>query len=496
MTCPRSARLKLLQRSIASRHSPPRAATIIAGHLVAVLVLVGAIFTDGARASTLPTTFSAGLVDYPSFQSSASTVRSLWLGRAQQIGSAAVRLTAEWSQIAPSRYPRGFHAANPADPHYNFSTLDAAVSTAVADGQTVLLMVFHAPRWAEAPDRPRYVAPGAWDPRPRALAAFAHALASRYSGRFPDPQDPIRMLPRVGQFQAWNEPNLPLYLMPQWVRGRHGSILASSATIYRSLLNAFYGAVKQVQPRAFVLAAGTAPYGDPPGVDRMKPLVFLRGLFCLTSALRAQACPDPPHFDALDHHPYSRTPSVHAYPDNVSVPDLGRILRLLRAAQRVGHVLPAGHKQLWITEIGFSSRPPDAATFSRQARYLALAFYEFWRQGVAHVFWFQLRDPTGPTNVFSDGGLYLRSGVAKPSATAFRFPFVALPAPHGRLILWGRSPVPGQVVIEARVRDGWRRILALATTRGGVFYVRRVLSSHLRLRAQAGVSSSLAWSPG
>ncbi len=463
------------------------------------LVLLGTIFPPCSGATTLPgpSVFSTGLVDYPSFQSPVPAIDALWLGRAEHVGSTSVRLTAVWSQIAPDRLPSGFQAANPADPHYRFSSLDTSVRTAVADGQTVVLMVLDAPRWAEGPDRPRYVAPGAWDPRPRALAAFAHALASRYSGQFADPQDPSRMLPRVSRFQAWNEPNLPLYLMPQWVRGRHGSIIASSPGIYRSMLNAFYGAVKQVQPSAFVLAAGTAPYGDPTGVDRMKPLVFLRDLFCVSLALRAEPCPDPPHFDALDHHPYSMTPTVHAFAGNVSVPDLGRILRVLHAAQRLGHALPAGRKALWITEIDFPSQPPNAKTFSRQARDLTLAFYEFWTQGVTHVFWFQLRDPVGPKDVFfSDAGLYLRNGVAKPSAIAFRFPFVALPASHGRLTLWGRSPVPGSVVIEARVRTGWKRILGLQTTSGGIFYARRRLSSRLRLRAQAGTSASLGWSPG
>ena len=446
-----------------------------------------------------PAVFTTGLVDDPAFQSPSSSVRSVWLARAQQLGSTSVRIGIAWNTVAPFDLPSGFNAANPRDPHYQWASLDATIRSATAGAQTVILLVNRAPNWAEGPDRPSYVLQGAWDPSPQAFAAFAHALALRYSGHFPDPLHHGRMLPEVSYFQAWNEPNLPSYLMPQWVQGVNGSIVAESPVLYRALLNAFYTAIKHVQAHAFVLAAGTAPYGDPPGVGRMAPIVFLDGLFCLTPALGAEACADPPHLDALDHHPYGLAPTINArLPDDVAVPDLGKIWRVLHAAERTHHVLPAGPKSLWITEIDWSTSPPAPLTQAVQAAYLSEGFYELWSQDVSHVYWFQLRDPPGKTNSFAGAGLYFGNGVPKLSVAAFRFPFVALPVPRNKksVILWGKAPVAGTVVIQKRVGNGWRTVRTLRTTAGGIFYAVPRLSPLLQLRARIGAFASLPWVNG
>jgi hypothetical protein len=458
--------------------------------------------TSQAAAVPGPAAFSTGFVDAQAFQSPSSSVRSLWLTRAQQLGSTSVRIGVAWNAIAPfSRPPGGFDASNPGDPDYTWTPLDASVRDATAHGQTVVLLLNRAPNWAEGPNRPRYVLQGAWDPSPSAFAAFAHAVALRYSGHFPDPLDPGRMLPQVSYFQAWNEPNLPAYLMPQWVRGPHRSIVAESPVLYRALLNAFYAAVKAVQPQAVVLAAGTAPYGDPPGVDRMYPLVFLRDMFCLTSTLRPLPCPDPPHLDVLDHHPYNLglAPTIPAsVPNDLAAPDLDKIWHVLHVAQRAHHVLPAGPKSLWVTEIDWSTSRPVPLTQAVQAAYLSEGFYELWRQDVTHVYWFQLRDPPGEKDSFGGGGLYFVDGAAKLAATAFRFPFVALPAPHknASVILWGKAPVAGRVQIQTRVGSGWRTVRTLTTTTGGIFYAVTSLNSKLEFRARIGASASLGWVNG
>jgi hypothetical protein len=470
---------------------------VVAG-VAAALMALAVASAPSARAASLPgpAVFTTGLADDPAFQS--NSVRSVWLTRAQQLGSTMVRIGIAWNTIAPLDMPSGgFNASNPRDPHYNWTNLDATIRAATAHGQTVLLQVNRAPNWAEGPNRPGYVQQGAWDPNPQDLATFAGVLAQRYSGTFRvQPSGPA--LPRVSDFQAWNEPNLPEYLMPQWVRGAHGSIVPESPVIYRSLLNAFYAAIKQVQPDAFVLAAGTAPYGDAPGVDRMEPIVFLREMFCLTSGLRAEPCPDPPHFDALDHHPYAVDPMAKAVqPNDVGVPDLGKIFRVLHAAQRVGHALPVGPKSLWITEFDWASNPPSQQAFSLsvQAQFTSLALYDFWRQGVSHAFWFQLRDPLVPNSIFTGAGLYFANGVAKPAAAAFRFPFVATPVTGRRhlITIWGRAPVAGTVVISRRVGKGWHRVLRLTTTSGGVFYTQRRLATNLTLQAAVGTVTSPAW---
>ena len=445
---------------------------------------------------------STGIVDDGTFRDGTTDTRNVWLSRAQQIGSSSVRIAIDWANVVSSAPRRFFRASNPADRNYDFSLIDASVQAAVAHHQQVLLMVYHAPVWAEGPNRPspQLVSPGSWYPSPKAFGAFAHAVALRYSGRFRDPRNRHAFLPRVRYFQAWNEPNLAGYLSPQYGRTTRGAYVLLSPVIYRAMLNAFYAAVKIVQPDSHVFAAGTAPFGDGPGqhTGRMSPGVFLQGLFCVTPALRRSACSGgPPHLDGLDHHIYS-PPLYHAaIPGDIGIPDLNRIWRIVRAAQRLHTVLPAGQKSLWVTEVGWQSTPPDPVHLAEQAHYLALDLYEFWSQRVSRVFWFLIRDPVVPPGEFTaNGGLYFMNGSPKPAAAAYRFPFVAVPAGHRRLTLWGTAPAVGTVVIQQHVGRGWKSILRLRTTSGGIFYSQIRLRGRPQLRATIGGSASPPWIAG
>jgi hypothetical protein len=465
-------------------------AVVIAAALLAVAM------PAPSRAAGLPgpATFTTGLADDGVFQSPSSAFRSLWFGRAQALGSTTVRVGVAWNVIAPYTLPRGFRASNPGDPHYHWSALDAVIRSATAHGQSVLLLVGHAPSWAEGPNMPSYVLQGAWEPSASDFAAFGHALALRYSGHFPDPMHSGQTLPQVSYFQAWNEANLPRYIMPQWVRSPSGAILPESPVIYRAMLNAFYAAVKAVQPHSFVLAAGTAPFGDPPGVNRMYPISFLSEMLCLTPGLRPKPCADPPHFDALDHHPYGYSPTVHAgQPGEVSTPDMGKIWRVLDAAERYGRALPTGPKQLWVTEIDWPVIPPVTAAV--QATFVSRAFYELWSENVARVYWFELRDAVGKQNSFAVSGLYAGDGVARPAVAAFHFPFVALPVSHNKraVTIWGKAPQAGTVTIQKRVGHAWRFMLSLATTPGGIFYAVPRTGPVGQFRAVIAGQTSPAW---
>lgn len=68
-----------------------------------------------------------------------------------------------------------------------------------------LALVTDAPRWTEARGPASLEAAGAWRPNAHAFGWFAAALATRYSGSYPDPLDPSHRLPRVRYFQAWAE---------------------------------------------------------------------------------------------------------------------------------------------------------------------------------------------------------------------------------------------------------------------------------------------------
>ena len=111
----------------------------------------------------------------------------------------------------------------------------------------------------------------------------------------------------------------------------------------------------------------------------MQPVAFDRALFCLRNNARLTpvSCPDPPHLDALSHHPYGiGGPLWHALnADDVAVPDVYKLARVLHAAERARHVLPAGAKRLWVTELSWDTSPPDpnGVPAAKQARWLEQA---------------------------------------------------------------------------------------------------------------------------
>jgi len=331
-------------------------------------------------------------------------------------------------------------------------------------------------------------------------------VARRYSGWFPDPDRPGRLLPRVRYLEAWNEPNLPKYLTPQWGR-RRGRLVPASPAHYRRLLNAFYNGVKAVNRTNFVVSAGTSPFGEPwRGGRRIPPALFTRELLCLRGRRQPRPfrCPDAPaRFDALAHHPFTiGRPTRRALnADDVSVADLRKLTRPLRAAIRYGTVRPRRAKQLWVTELFWESRPPDpdGVSLASHARYLEGAFYLLWRQGVDVVTWLGLRDqPRGEGyNVTTQSGIYARgesvaSDRRKPAFTAFRFPFTAYRS-RGVARLWGLAPEPGRVTIEARRQGRWRRVASLRARRGRVFSARLRARRGMLLRAGQESERSLVW---
>ncbi len=164
----------------------------------------------------------------------------------------------------------------------------------------------------------------------------------------------------------------------------------------------------------------------------MPPAQFDRNLFCVngTKHLTPAPCSDPLHVDAIDHHPYGiGGPLWHAYnADDVAVPDLPKITGPLHAAERWHRILPAGPKRLWVTELSWDSNPPDpnGVPVQTQARWYEQSMYVLWREGVDTILFYAIVDAPPIPNYAStyQAGIYYLDGQPKPSATAFRFPFV------------------------------------------------------------------------
>jgi hypothetical protein len=452
------------------------------------------------------------------YQSSDPAVRAQWLDRTAASGAGIVRLNIGWGTVAPQRPT---DPKNPASTSYDFSGIDPAVRDAKARGLAVLLSVNVAPAWAEGPGRAASAQPGTWMPNPSDFADFLQAIAARYTGNFdPDGSGPAPPLPAVDSVQAWNEPNYEYWLSPQY-QGR----TAVGVEHYRKMLNASYNAVKAVNPQMLVVTGGTAPYGDPPGGPyssigpRVRPVDFWQQLLCVRSVkgkkkkkkkknasasavkfVRTPGCPGRPMFDVFAHHPISNTGNgpqeSGPHRNDASTPDLGRVVRVLRAAERVGTV-SGGRHPVWVTELWWDSNPPNpaGAPLAVQARWSEESLYLFWKAGASVAINFQFRDsPERPTVLAGfQAGVFLPDGRPKPAYTAFTFPFVAERLDKRRLRAWGKAPEAGQLSIQRKQGGRWVAIRKIQVRKGAVFVAKLRLRGAQRLRATVGGNRSLVW---
>ena len=203
----------------------------------------------------------------------------------------------------------------------------------------------------------------------------------------------------------------------------------------------------------------------------------------------------------LAHHPYSvgqpRRKALNA--DDVSIPDIGKLTRLLRTAERSGRALPRKRHPVWVTETSYDSRPPDpdGVPAATHARWLQEAFFLLWRQGVDTITWFQVRDqlPGAELRRHQPVGRLLRR-----RARQARRPRLPLPARRrarrrARATACGaaaRSPAASGSSGGPATR--WRTVRTVQAKRGGTFLLRIARkSAGERLRARVGTETSLTW---
>lgn len=299
-------------------------------------------------------------------------------------------------------------AADPTDPAYDWTTYDRTVRFAASNGMEPVFSIIGTPPWANA-------ARG-WNAAPtRAsdLRAFAIAAATRYSGTFKAEDGNI--LPRVSKWIAWNEPNNPVFMRPQYRRA-NGRWVIQSASDYARICNAIADGVHRV--RGNKVACGvTAPRGNNnpnSGRASLSPLAFLR----------AMKLAGAKGFDAYAHHPYYGTPSETPStkpppgvrgqaPTAVTLANFGLLTAELTRLY--------GNMRVWITEYGYQTNPPDTffgVTYKKQAAYLTEAVQIARKNPRVDMFlWFLLKDE------IRDGGwqsgLMTNDGVKKPSFSAF-----------------------------------------------------------------------------
>lgn len=409
------------------------------------------------------------------------------LEHVKQAGAQLAQAPVRWSTVAPGDRPAAWDPEDPADRHYDWEETDSWVQAAVAVGVTPVLQIRSAPPWAQRCPASKIDTGAPCNPDPADLAAFATAAARRYSGQFAG-------LPRVKYWQGLNEPNLVLFFQPQYDGKK-----PVSPGLYRVLINAFYAAIKGVDPSNLVLAAGLGPIAVP-GYT-VGPERFTRLLLCMTGGKHPRPtrgdCGGGVNFDIFDMHPYTTGGPTHeGGPTEVQIGSLRRLTRLLAAADRAGRINGAfRHTPLWITEFSWDSKPPDPGGLPMKIlnRWAAEAMHEAWSVGVHTFFWFSLRDsPTGnaPFGETLQSGLYFRGPTVaqdrpKKVLDVFRFPFVAYPGKKG-LKFWGRTPTsgPGRVAIQTLNRGRWHEVADAQANAVGIFRGRVAIQYGLNKRGK------------
>ena len=245
-------------------------------------------------------------------------------------GATIMRLLVRWNQAVPRRPA---DPTDPFDPSYNLDDLDEAIRTAQEADTEVVLTLFGTPRWANGGKGPNVM--------PRRVAdfgAFARALAARYSGRFDG-------YPFVRFWTVWNEPNLQLFLTPQFDRRGRSVAPANYAKLYA----AAYAGIKAGNPRALVGMGETSARGtDQPGGVRPvhSPGRFIEGIAKANPRLR---------FDAYSHHPYpfnpNLSPSQKVRWPNVTLGSLPTLHAHLKQLFKRTSV------PIWVTEYGHETKP-------------------------------------------------------------------------------------------------------------------------------------------
>jgi hypothetical protein len=317
------------------------------------------------------------------------------LAMAQATGTKVLRIDFFWASVAQTRPANG---ANHLDPAYDWTWGDAALCGAVKAGMQPIVTTWNAPGWATGG---RLGVKGVvWNSRAplnaQDYADFMSALATRYNG--------VTQIPGQGTclvkfYEIWNEPNLQIYLYPQYSGGK-----VASSPKYVQMANLAVPAIKAANPRAVPITGVTGPKGKSDSSGR-GTLDWVKDLKKFGLKAGSQ----------YSQHIY---PAVPPLKKTTIFPAWDTLDEIVTEVNK----LPGGKsKKIYITEASYTTAttPYRKVKFStsQQAQYMKDIFkVPFVKSSrVPVVIWFQLQD-----NANWPGGLLFDAGGQKPSYRTFQ----------------------------------------------------------------------------
>jgi hypothetical protein len=352
-----------------------------------VLVAFVALLAVPAAGVQAATRMPIGFFDDSSFRF--SSARQQNLAGAAAAGASVIHTTASWATIAPTRPST---PSNGDDPAYKLADLDELVFSSATQGLRVMINVTATPKWANGNKTPNRLPTRLSD-----LTTFTKMLATRYNGRSGHGT--------VGLWSVWNEPNIELFLAPQYA----GKTIVGPAN-YAKLYKAAYAGIKAGNPLAKVAIGETSARG------RDKPLKGVSGSVAPGTFAKLLGKVSGLKFDAWAHHPYPTSPNLPPlqkvrYP-NVTLSTLPLFEKQLKTSFH--RAVP-----IWITEYGHETKPgePKGVTTAKQSAYAKQALTIAKNDPNIQMFiWFVFRDSAG--NPWQSG-LEVASGAHKPAFNTF-----------------------------------------------------------------------------
>jgi hypothetical protein len=313
------------------------------------------------------------------------------LNTLDSLGVKTVRFTLVWNEIAPQKPASG---TDPNDEAYDWSAFDPVMDGLRTHHITPLITLWGSPKWANGGKAPNVL------PKTTAFGDFAYAAAKHY--------------PWVRMWTVWNEPNTRVFSVP-----------VSPSLYVKNLLNPAYAALHRANRANKVAGGVTSPRQTASG---MSPTAFAEGMRAAHARL-----------DAYAANPYPGTRVETPFHDPCSWCKTLNMSRLPQIRALVTRLFGAS-KQLWLTEYGYQTNPPDrvlGVSYAKQAQYIGQAALRVWEQpGATVLIQFLVQDE--PSIGGWQSGLYTKTGTPKPARAAFALPLAELSRSGTRTELWGQ----------------------------------------------------------
>jgi hypothetical protein len=373
--------------------------------------------SHNSRKTRALTAFVVAVLALAAFAGSASALSARFWGVVPQSGLTQEQFkTLEQGGVKSMRLPLTWAAvqAKRGGP-FDWSQVDSTIELTAKSGIEVLPFLLGPPTWAV----PVASVPGAGGVKaPSRLpvsgaaatgwSGFLAAAVARYgpTGTFWSENPLVPKVP-IHNWQIWNEPNFKYF------------VTKPNPTEYGKLVTISSKAIKSADPTAHVILAGL--FSKPAGGRRL--------------AGKRVANPTSPNWWAAYflEQMYKTNPGIKTKFQGVALhPYVARYRQLPTEIEETRKVLTAagdGAKGLWVTELGWSSEPPQgpsnvfAVGAAGQARELKGAFTllkaDQAKYRLQRVYWFSVDDAPETCNFCNGSGLFKKGFVPKKSWTEF-----------------------------------------------------------------------------